>query len=327
MVGSMDIYNYAYSYEAYNIREYLKYDTAEIGFQAYTVFLKLFSNNRYFYFFITAFVLGFLQLFSSWNLAGGQREFYLLAFIVLCRFYLLDFIVLKQLMCIGFVWLSISYYYHSEKKKALFFLLISFTFHRSAFILIPLYFLLEWNISFKKTIIVYAALLLLIVSGLFFYVEKALFYGISFVPYLSKASVYWSGTPYYKWIYLIEIPIVIAVLFFIKKTKLSARHQKILFNIVFVYGLIVMVSIVQPILIRIAWFFFIGFAYALACVLYSVKNKKIALYAKALTVIYFSMIFFRFLFFYYGGDMLPYKSIFDKFDRKGQFDYMEYRKN
>lgn len=327
MVGSMDIYNYAYSYEMYDIKNYLKYDTAEIGFQLYTIFLKLFSDNRYFYFFITAFALGFLQLFSAWKLTGfQQKEFYLLSFIILCKFFLLDFIVLRQLMAIGFVWLAFGYYYQREKVKAVIFLIIALSFHRSMLILLPVIFLLNFNISLKKIGMVYGVLLLLIISGGFYWVMSQMLHYISYVPYLSKATAYASNVPYYKWIYLVEVPIIIATLYGIKNGMEESFQKKILMNSIFFYGVFTIISIVSPILIRMAWALFIAFAYGISYIVYHNFSKKWIPYIKSGVILYFSIVFFKFLFTYYGGDMIPYKSIFDNFDRKGHFDYKEYRK-
>ncbi|MEC5394399.1 EpsG family protein [Bergeyella sp. RCAD1439] len=325
MVGSKDIYNYAYSYEMYSIRDYLKYDKAEIGFQLYTIALKTISDNRYFYFFVTSFVIGFLQLFSSWNLARS-KVFYWVAFIVLCRFYLLDFIVLRQLMCIGVAWLALGYFYHGQRFRALLFFLIALTLHRSALILIPTFFLLSMNLNFRKAVITYGLLLLLVFSGAFFVIKNQAFYQLAVHwSHFGKLAGYVTPAPYYKWIYLVELPMVVAVLYFLRKKRVSGNRND-LFNLTFGYGALLIVSIAEPILIRMAWFFFLGFAYALSLLLYHIRDKKKAWVLRGAVVVYFSMIFFRFLFFYHGGDMLPYKSIFDDFDRKGDYDYMEYRK-
>lgn len=327
MVGSMDIYNYAYSYEMYDIKNYLKYDTAEIGFQLYTIFLKLFSDNRYFYFFITAFALGFLQLFSAWKLTGfQQREFYLLSFIILCKFFLLDFIVLRQLMAIGFVWLAFSYYYQSERIKALIFFIIALSFHRSMLILLPFVFLMNFHINFKKMGIIYALFLILMISGGFYFLMSQMLHYISYVPYLSKASAYASNVPYYKWIYLVEVPIIVATLYGINNRMEEGFQKRILMNTIFFYGIFTIISIVNPILIRMAWALFIAFAYGISYIVYQNFSKKMIPYIKSGVILYFSIVFFKFLFTYYGGDMIPYKSIFDNFDRKGHFDYKEYRK-
>lgn len=328
MVGSMDIYNYAYSYEVYNIREYFKYDTAEIGFQVYTALLKFINGNRYFYFFVTAFVIGFLQLFSGYKISNfKEEEIYLISFLILCKFYLLDFIVLKQMMAMGFVWMAISQYYHNNTFKGIVFLLIACLFHRSAFILLPLSFLLRLNLNFKTIIILFTSLLILIYGGLVpVFVNEVLFF-IKKIPYLGKASIYATKTFSYKWIYIIEIPIILFVIFKVQKLNINEHQKKTLANSIFVYGLFTIISIVSPIMIRIAWFLFISFAFGIALIITNSNNEKCKTIYKTLTIVYFSSLFLKFMFTYYGGDMLPYKSIFQDFDRKGHFDYKEYRKN
>lgn len=326
MIGSRDIYNYAFSYEMYDMKNYIAKDTSEPGFKAYTLFLKLFSSNRYFYFFVTSFVLIFLQMYPCYKIARS-KDFYLLAFIVLCKFYLFDFVYLRQMMAMSLSWIAFAYYYNSEKKWSSFALfLLAVSFHRSALILIPIFFLLKLKIPWKKIVLLYALLIVITVSGIFTYFQNLLFVFIAqHFSYLEKLQAY-VITDETKGIYLVEIPLVVGVLYYLSENININNHKKrLLYNSVFFYGLFNIISIPNSTLIRLSWFFFLGFAYSVILIYNNLPKKQWKPYVLIIGLLYYSAIFLRLLFFYDGGDFIPYKSIFQDFDRKGRFEKFEYR--
>ena len=329
MIGSKDIYNYAYSYEVYGLKEYLQFDTSEPGFKIYTLFLKLISNNRYFYFFVTSFVLVFFQIFSCYRI-NNNKGLYLALFIILCKFYLFDFVYLRQLLAISLAWFAFSEYYLKNKKwEALGWYIFAALFHRSALILIPTFFLFKVNIKLKNIIIIYLSFAFLIVSGIWGISQKQLFLHIAYnIPYLEKLIAYIDINSPLKWLYLIEIPPVIAILFYLNKVTNLEKHKKqLLYNSVFFYGLFSIISIQSTTLIRLSWFFFLGLVTAVVWLYREFTIQKFKPYLFSFIILYYSLIFFRILISYDSGDFMPYKSIFDTFERNGKFEHYEYRNN
>ncbi|MCK0205075.1 EpsG family protein [Ornithobacterium rhinotracheale] len=326
MIGSRDVYNYAYHYEALNISEYVRIDTSLIGFKAYNIFLKLISSDRYFFFFITSFTLIFLQSFAVKEMNLRKIGHWIL-FMVLCKFYLFDFVYLRQMMAMGIAWIAFSYYFHKQDKWLSFIIfLIAATFHRSAFILIPLFFVLKIKINLKFVIGCYLSLIILLFSNIIPHVAKYFMNIISdnFSILYKLKAYYPSENLAFK--YLLEIPLVLVVLYFIPKLKnINALQQRILFNAVFLYGFFSIFSMQNTTFIRFAWFYFLGLASAIVLILNYFNRSEIKNYIKIGILVYYSAIFFRILISFDGGDFIPYKSIFNEFKRNGQFEIYEYR--
>lgn len=79
MIGSKDMYYYSYFFERFSFLDLWHFNFYEPGFKTYTILLKCLSNQREFFFFITAFSLIFLQSFAvkRWIWAGSATGFYL----------------------------------------------------------------------------------------------------------------------------------------------------------------------------------------------------------------------------------------------------------
>jgi hypothetical protein len=54
----------------------------------------------------------------------------------------------------------------------------------------------------------------------------------------------------------------------------------------------------------------------------SAKLKEIY---RNLIFVYFAFVFFKFMFMFDSGSLLPYKSVFQDYDRNGQWEFKEYR--
>ncbi|MRJ07598.1 EpsG family protein [Ornithobacterium rhinotracheale] len=327
MIGSRDMYYYAYFFEQFSFKDLWYFDFYEPGFKAHTILLKAISSQREFYFFITAFVLIFLQSFAVKKMNLGQLSYWVV-FMVLCKFYLLDFVYLRQLMATGLAWIAFAHYFGTGKKWQSFALFVfAAFFHRSALILLPLFFVLNLKNNLKIVFWIYAALTTVVIFQWITPISQKFFTGIGlYFPYLDRLKYYAFESAELKYLYLLEIPLVLAVLYFIPKLKsINSLQQKILFNAVFLYGFFSIFSISNATFIRMAWFYFLGLASAIALIVNYFSHSDIKNYIKIGILVYFSAIFFRILISFDGGDFIPYKSIFNEFKRNGQFEMYEYR--
>uniref|UniRef100_UPI0039A670EE EpsG family protein n=1 Tax=Ornithobacterium rhinotracheale TaxID=28251 RepID=UPI0039A670EE len=327
MIGSRDAYYYAYFFEQFSFRDLWHFNFYEPGFKIYTILLKSISSQREFFFFITAFVLIFLQSLSVKNLNLPPLSHWIL-FIILCKFYLLDFVYLRQLMATGLVWVAFSHYFGRGKRWQSFalFILAAF-FHRSALILLPLFFVLNLKNNLKIVIGVYALLSSISVFQIFNSVFYEIFTSIGqYFPYLDRLKYYALEHTEPKYLYLLEIPLVLAVLHFIPKLKsINPLQKRLLFNAVFLYGFFSIFSVQNATFIRMAWFYFLGLATAIVLVVSYFKYSRFKNYLQAGILLYYSAIFFRLLISFDGGDFIPYKTIFQDFNRNGAFEIYEYR--
>lgn len=327
MIGSKDMYYYAYFFEVFSFQDLWQFDFYEIGFKLYTITLKIISNQREFFFFITAFSLLFLQSFAIKKMNLGQFGYWVL-FMALCKFYLLDFVYLRQLMAMGLAWIAFSHYFATGKKwESLALFVFAALFHRSALILLPLFFILNLKHNLKIVFWIYATLTTIIIFQWITPLSQKIFTEIGqYFPYLDRLKYYAFESADLKYLYLVEVPLVLAVLYFIPKLKnINALQQKILFNAVFLYGFFSIFSISNATFIRMAWFYFLGLASAIVLILAHFNHSEIKNYIKIGILIYYSAIFFRILISFDSGDFIPYKSIFNDFKRNGQFERYEYR--
>jgi len=53
-----------------------------------------------------------------------------------------------------------------------------------------------------------------------------------------------------------------------------------------------------------------------------VNSKRVF---KTAVYTYYTLLFFRLMILYDGGDFMPYKSIFQDFDRQGRWEFYEYK--
>lgn len=327
MIGSKDMYYYSYFFERFSFLDLWHFNFYEPGFKTYTILLKCLSNQREFFFFITAFSLIFLQSFAVKKMNLGRLSYWIL-FIVLCKFYLLDFVYLRQLMATGLAWIAFSHYFATGKKWESFALFIfAAFFHRSALILLPLFFILNLKNSLKIVFWIYAALTTVVIFQWITPISQKFFTGIGqYFPYLDRLKYYAFENTELKYLYLLEIPLILVVLYFIPKLKnILALQQRILFNAVFLYGFFSIFSMQNTTFIRFAWFYFLGLASAIVLILNYFNRSEIKNYIKIGILVYYSAIFFRILISFDGGDFIPYKSIFNEFKRNGQFEIYEYR--
>lgn len=112
--------------------------TKEIGFDVYNICIAFFTSNRYIFILITTLII-YLLLFVSFKKYLTNYPIGLFFFMALWFFF--TFTYLRQVMaaCIGF--LSLNYVVERKLYKFLIVVGIAATFHNSALILLPFYFL------------------------------------------------------------------------------------------------------------------------------------------------------------------------------------------
>ena len=76
---------------------------------------------------------------------------------------------------------------------------------------------------------------------------------------------------------------------------------------------------------RLIWYFLIGFIYVIPNIC-SYAGRYIHI-IKPMVILYFTLLFFRLLLIWDGGDMMPYKTFLDNNSRNGRWEYLEYDMN
>ena len=93
-------------------------------------------------------------------------------------------------------------------------------------------------------------------------------------------------------------------------------------NVAYCYVCFSFLTMRDATILRLIWYFIIGFIYVIPKICYYLKNSMP--FIKPLVLLYFTLLFFRLLFLWDNGDMIPYKTFFQNESRNGRWEYLEY---
>ena len=317
MIGGYDVYIYAEVYESI-----LEGENYNGGFEPFFVFyfklLNFINGDRHFMFFITSLIiLGsyfyFLKKLSVW--------FYFSIFIFFCKFYLMFFVYLRQGLAISFVLFSFYFLLKEKKLKAVILTITAILFHKSALIFLPFIFLA--NIKLSKIGILFLVVFISILS--FSPISEVLFTSIGNSMDQNKFVQYIKLSRGYNFFYIFESFFLFVLLFSFKEKFYLNKQNKIIFNGIVIYSLLTLFGITNPTLIRLSWYYFMFICLGLPIIYFFIQDIKLRKIFKILIFVYYTILFTRLILLYDSGDFLPYKSIFQEFDRNGIWEYREYR--
>lgn len=316
MIGGFDVYVYGQVYESAN--DIIKiYPSFEIGFRMFYIFLRNFSQDRYFMFFVCAAVMLSLHFFT---IKKHSPVIYFSVFILFCKFFLMSFVYLRQGIAMGIIWLSLSAI--ADRKFLKFFALavLAFLFHKSSIIFFPIYFI--GSIKFKP-------LNMFIISVGAFVFSISPFSSI-FLELLAenadeKVGVYIEKSGGMNLFYLIECMILIYLMLKFRADFYKSKFTTLVLNGLFSYILVNIMALTNASFLRFGWYYFIFLVFSLPYIYTFIKDAKLRANYKMLIFIYYTALFIRLLFSFDDGDFMPYKAIFQDFRRNGNWESMEYR--
>jgi hypothetical protein len=319
MIGGFDVYVYAAVYEGTNMSVML-YKPFEYGFRLYYLFLKLFSDNRHFMFFMSALICvaaNFLMLKKYSKLV------YVSFYIYFSKFCLMNFVYVRQILAMSILWLSIPYII---KRKPIWFFAIVFlaaNIHLSALIFLPMYFLHKIKLSTSKIALVLIVTLIITYSPL----GNLLFGFFAESMDNDKMQIYLKKTTStINVFYFLEILIIVLLIKnFRNKFYLTQKGTIILNGMVF-YLCISTMALNNATFVRFGWYPYFFVIIGLSYIYHFIDSKDNKKHFRTIIFLYFGLLFIRLVIIIDGGDWLPYKAFFlDTPYRKGQFDWMEYR--
>ena len=126
--------------------------------------------------------------------------------------------------------------------------------------------------------------------------------------------------------YLLESGLLIYLLFKFKEKFYSYKKNVIIYNGMFVYVCLQLMGLTNATFTRLGWYFLIFLVLFLSSINKFIPSVELRKNYKLIVYIYFSLVFFRLLFYYDGGDLMPFKFIFQDFERNGMWEYLEYRR-
>jgi hypothetical protein len=318
MMGGFDVYIYGEVFEAKK-EMILIYKSFETGFKTYFLFLKIFNNDRYFMFFVTALITIFVhfQIVKKYS-----PILFFSLYILFCKFCLMYFVYLRQTMAMCVAWIAIRFIIKRQLLYYLIFIFIATTFHKSALLFLPIYFI--YNRKFSDFNILLISVLALVISLSPF--SKILFEGLSDVANEEKLNVYLDEDRFnFNIFYFIEVILIIGLMLKFKADFYKDKMSQFIFNGMFVYVLVSLLALKNATFVRFGWYFYLFVIIGLAHIYNYIDQQKNKSMYKMLVFLYFGFLFFRLLIVLDGGDYMNYKAFFQNFNRNGLWDYREYR--
>lgn len=147
---------------SYYLSHKLSLKNDEIGFGILIKGIQLFTQNSQFLFLSVAIIINILVI----NFIRKHTDYFELGYFLFISlyFYYSSFNILRQWIAIAIFLYAIRYIYNKDLKKYLFCIFIACTFHKTAIITIPMYFILNMKLNKKNIIIVSLTILMLYVG-------------------------------------------------------------------------------------------------------------------------------------------------------------------
>lgn len=274
--------------------------SSEIGYIGSNILISFITSNRYVFILLYTFIIYYLFYLSLKEYCVNYT-FGMILFMSLMFFF--TFTYLRQMVGVGFAWFAIRYVYKKELYKFIICVLVAASFHNSAIILVPLYFLPIKRFSQRSIIIIMSLCLALGLSG----GPSALFslYGdVTDMQY--RTDSYAEQEIGFRYEYIIEA--LVFLYFILKNYSIISDTKKniVLLNISLGFCAILLLFVQSLNGGRLGWYYLIGVISTLSLIANNVKSNKQT--RKIISIICF-LLFFRIL--YYWGFMLsPYKTFF-----------------
>jgi len=287
--------------------------TKEYGYQIYNVLIGAITDNRYIFIFITTCII-YILLYNSIKEYCINYPFAIILFLGLWFFF--SFTYLRQVMGATIAWLSVRYIIKRDLKRFLIVWAIAWSFHNSALVLLPMYFIPVRKFDRQKVIIVMILAFILGMSG----GPSALFSAYGEVDSERAGSV--SNETGFRIAYFIEAVFFLFIILKRYKEIPSNSANVVLMNMALVFCLILLFFIKSENGGRLSWYYMIGVISTITYLCtYSRKNK---MFANIIVVVSFFL--FNRILTLWGIMLYPYKTFFTDGFRKGdpievQYEY------
>ena len=275
----------------------------EYGYQIYNVLVGAITDNRYIFIFITTCVI-YVLLYHSIKDYCNNYPFAVILFLGLWFFF--SFTYLRQVMGATIAWLSVRYIIQRDWKRFLLVWFIAWSFHNSALILLPMYFVPVRKFEKKKVIYVMLATLLLGLTG----GPTAIFAVYGEVD-SERAEVAGNETGF-RIAYLVEAAFFLYIILKRYDEIPLRRANIVLMNMALVFCLILLFFIKNENGGRLSWYYMIGIILTITYLcIYTHHNRK---FANVIVVVCFFL--FNRILTNWGGMLYPYKTFFTDGFRK-----------
>lgn len=291
----------------------------ELGYVFLNIFVGKFSANRYI-FILCLTILIYTLFYFSFRKYATNYPLAMVLFMGLMFFF--TFTYLRQMIAVGFGSLAIKYVIDRKFWKFFFFILLAFSFHNSAIILFPLYFIPIRKYKLSTIIAVLSVCLFLGATG----VSNSLFGTFGELTGAEDRTAGYEDETGFRIAYVLE---AIFFLFFLLKGYSqipNERQQLVLYNMALIFCAILFVFVKSENGGRLSWFYMIG----LICAITNIVIARKSFVPVTLICIVSLFLYIR----VYSSwqqylNLYPYKTFFTNGYREGDysFEHYEYDQN
>ena len=296
---------------------------SEFGYCWWNVLVGLVTRNRYIYIMLTTFLLYFL-FYRAIKRNTENPMFALIIFMALTFFF--SFTYLRQILGVAFAWQAVEYIGKRNLKMFSLWILVAFTFHNSAIIFFPVYFIPFRKYSVYLVDIVMIICLLIGIWGVTANLFDAYAQVTDSSTRLNMAN--YSVDSGFRWAYLAEAAFFYYYIRRYYEQLGNDASSLVGLNLAIAFCCILLLFVHSENGGRLGWFFMIGL-YSITTTIFSGPNR-VAVPTSLIAVCF--LLYFRILF-SWGILVYPYKTFFtpgirkgDKTERKYEYD-RRYRKD
>ena len=234
-----------------------------------TLLIKLighFSHDSFYFFFIAAL---FTSIFTYKGiLKNSERPGLSLLLFIICGLYMDSMNAVRQYMAISIFAYSLTFIFEKDFKKYLIWIIIASLFHSSVLIMIPVYFFCQSKLTFKKRIIIFFSLILILpfMNQIFMSIISKTKYSF----YLT--SSYSTANPTYS--ELIVSSILFLVSSFLYKKGKNNEKFNVYYNLTFLFLIVGILSFKVLLAYRIIMYFKISIIFIVPTIINTIEKKK-----------------------------------------------------
>ena len=273
---------------------------SEIGYIGSNVLISFITSNRYVFILLYTLIIYFLYYFSLKDYCINY-PFAMMLFMGLMFFF--TFTYLRQMVGVGVAWFAIRYVYKKELYKFIICVLIAASFHNSAIILFPLYFLPIKRFKQRNVIVFMVFCLVLGLSG----GPSAVFrlYG-NITDTQIRTDSYAEQEIGFRYEYIIEALVFLYLILKNYSIIPDTKKNIVLLNTSLAFCAILLLFVQSLNGGRLGWYYLIGVISTLSLIANNIKSNNLT--RKIIPIICF-LLFFRIVY-YWGFLLSPYKTFF-----------------
>jgi len=292
----------------------------EFGYGTFCALLTYLTGNRYIFIFITTMII-YILLIKSLKQYVDNAPFAVVMFMGLWFFF--TFTYLRQVIGCTIVWLSIKYIIERDWKRFLLVWFIAFSFHNSAIIFLPVYFLPIRKFTRQQVLIVMAAALLLGLSQL----PQAMFAAYGEVDEGRVNAAGYATDAGFRWAYLIEAGFFLYVILSNYKNISNKAKDVMMLNIALIFCAILLVFVRSENGGRLGWMFMIGVMCTLSNI--CISKKRLLAHGILLMVVCLALYVRVYNAWQLYMNLYPYKTFLTNGHREGDpvYEMYEYDTN